>query len=133
MVDVYDIQSRFIVWQARERGNLDYLTAYLAQDGTPFTREIRDLLVEIVRGDFKRPRRRPDKSMVRDAELKDAVLRLELQGWKKTAAIAEIRERKGESESTVKRALRDEKPPWWDEALEECAKAGRTVGSTNAD
>lgn len=133
MGDVYDIQSRFIVWQARERGNLDYLTAYLAQDGTPITREIRDLVVEIVRGDFKRPRRRPDKSMVRDAELMDAVLKLELQSWPRTAAIRKVHEDSGESESTIKRALRDEKPPWWDEALEECAKAGRTVGSTNAD
>jgi len=50
MGDVYDIQSSFIVWQARERGNLDYLTAYLAQDGTPITREIRDLVGDRQRG-----------------------------------------------------------------------------------
>ena len=133
MGDVYEIQSRFIVWQARERGNWDDLAAYIAEDATPITREIRDLLVDIIKGDLKRPKRRPDKSLVRDSKLMHAVLELELHGWKRTAAIRKVHEESGESESTIKRALRDEKPPWWDEALEQCAKAWRTVGSTNAD
>jgi hypothetical protein len=74
------------------------------------------LLVDIIKGDLKRPRRRPDKNESRDAQLIAAVLNLESQGWKRTAAILKVSEHFRVSEKTVKRAFKE--PPWWDEALE---------------
>ena len=61
MVDEVKINSRHIDWQARTRGNWDYLATYIADEANPITKEIRTLLVDIIKGDLKRPRRRPDK------------------------------------------------------------------------
>ena len=47
----------------------------------------------------------------------DAVLNLELDGWKRMAAIMRVCELFKVSEKTVKRALEDKEPPWWNEAL----------------
>ena len=51
MGDAADIISRYIDWQARTRGNWDSLANYIADEANPITKEIRTLLVDIIRGD----------------------------------------------------------------------------------
>ena len=119
------IVRRFIVWQARERGNWDYLAGYLDAEGV-ITPEIRTLLAHIVRGDLKKPKRRPDKDLVAAARLCMAVLELEERGWTRKMAVYDVARIYNTSQSTVKRALQNEPPPWWDEALAACSKAAST-------
>ena len=95
--------DKWVLLAARD-GDWGSLARYL-EAGEPVTPDIRKFLIELLRGDRKRPNNRPAKTLTREYEIAEFVMKLEDAG-KGRGAIGKAESEFNCSRSTVQRALK---------------------------
>ena len=97
--------DKWVLLAARD-GDWESLARYL-EAGEPVTPDIRKFLIEVLRGDRKRPNNRAPlaNTLTREYEIAEFVMKLEAAG-KRRGAIAEAEKKFHCSRSTVQRALK---------------------------
>ena len=100
-----DKLAKWALLAARD-GDWESLARYL-EAGEPVTPDVRKFLIEVLRGDRKRPNNRPSSAntLNREYEIAEFVMKLEDAG-KVRGAIAKAEEKFNCSRSTVQRALK---------------------------
>jgi hypothetical protein len=93
-----------------EEGNLFPLIGLLRSDGE-LSPKVRSLIADLLDGKLKRPKHRP-RGMKEDDVMRcvGRVMNLESEGWKRTAAVAQVAKESGRSVRTVQICLAQWQP-----------------------
>ena len=111
----FEFGDRWFLRPAIEDGDWDALAGYLER-GFPVTPAIRKFLVEVLRGEAKRPKNRPIKAVTRTRQLKVAAFVFDLKQTGARDPIKQAEEVFGMDRRAVQRAVKA-----WPEMNEELA------------